>query len=101
MIEYDPKVNLLPTYNDSSDVRLFVRNTSPRHPAEKLRVKIERLVAIGAASADPQAGQFNNVLMQLERFRNGEDSLPAHENVEIMGPVTYASNNSCFPGRPI
>jgi hypothetical protein len=96
VIEYDPNVNLLPMGNSSSDVRLFVRNKSPRHAAAKLRVKIERLIAIGTTSADPQAGQFNNVLMKLERFKHGEDNLPPHENVEIMGPVTFASNKDFF-----
>ena len=32
---------------------------------------------------------------ELERFEQGQD-LPAHENVEIFGPVTYASNKQFF-----
>jgi hypothetical protein len=96
VIEYDPKANLLPMHNNSSDIRYFVRNKSPKHAAQKLRVKIERLVAIGSDTAHPQAGQFNNVLTKLERFTHGKDDLPAHENVEVMGPVTYASNKDFF-----
>jgi hypothetical protein len=95
-IEYDPKFNLLPMGMNASDVRLFVRNKSHRHAAQRLRVKVERLIPIGENGADPQAGQFNNFLAKLERFEHGKDDLPAHENVEVMGPVTYASNKDFF-----
>jgi len=94
-IEYDPKQNLLDMGQNSSDIRLFVRNTSTKHDAKNLRVRIERLVAVGAPRAHPQAGQFNNVGMQLERFKQG-DNLAAHENVEIKGPVTFPSNKDFF-----
>jgi hypothetical protein len=43
--------------------------------------------------AHPQAAQFNTVRLKVERGKQGME-LPPRDNVEILGPVTYASNKN-------
>lgn len=98
-IAYDPTRNHFEKGYGASDARVFVHNDSPKNPARNLRVRISRMEEIGVDRAHPQAAQFNNVPMKIERGFQGM-KLPPLDNVEVFGPVTYASNKTFnFPAE--
>jgi hypothetical protein len=92
-LAYDPSRNYFARGNGAAEARMFIHNDSPKHAAINLRVRLSRMEAVGSKTAHPQAAQFNNVVLKLERGQQGMTLRPL-DDVEVMGPLTFPSNKN-------